>query len=132
MQNTMNFGYRYYTDDWGIDSHTFNAEWLHDINDNWMIGARARYYTQTGSNFAKPLGEYSTSDTYVASDYRMTSFDSVDFGIPVTYKPSLESPYSISFSIDYYRTSDNEYIQNWFGESNIQAIYTTIRIDYEF
>jgi len=130
--NTLNYGYRYYTDDWDIDSHTFNVEWLHDVNDNWMIGARARYYTQSGSSFAKPLGTYSPSDKYVASDYRMTAFDSYDFGIPVTYKPSLESPYSISFSIDYYRTSDNAYIQNWFGENNIQAIYTTLRIDYDF
>ena len=131
-ENAMNFSYRYYTDDWDIDSHTINVEWLHDINDNWMVGARARYYTQSGSNFAKPVGSYSPTDKYVASDYRMTAFDSYDFGIPVTYKPSLESPYSISFSVDYYRTSDNAYIQNWFGESNIQAIYTTIRIDYEF
>jgi len=129
--NVMNFSYRYYTDDWDIDSHTFNVEWLHDINDEWMVGARARYYTQSGSHFARPLGQYNPSDKYIATDYRMTAFDSYDFGIPVTYKPEGSS-YSFSFSIDYYRTNDNAYIKHWFGEDNIQAIYTTIRIEYEF
>jgi hypothetical protein len=129
--NSMNFSYRYYTDDWEIDSHTIAAEWLHDINDNWMVGARVRYYTQTGSDFAKDVGSYTTNDTYVAVDYRMSAFDSYDFGIPITYKPS-DSPYTFSFSVDYYQTSDNDYIKQWFGEDNIQAIYTTIRVDYEF
>jgi len=131
-ENVMNFSYRYYTDDWDIDSHTISAELLHDVNDNWMVGARVRYYTQSGSNFAKTLGEYTQADIYVASDYRMTAFDSYNVGIPVTYKPSNESPYSVSFSVDYYWTSDNDYIKNWFGENNIKAVYTTLRVDYEF
>jgi len=130
--NTMNFSYRYYVDDWDISSHTLSTEWLHDINDNWMVGARVRYYTQTASNFVKPIGGASPTDKYIAVDYRMSAFDSYDFGIPVRYKPSLESPYTFTFSVDYYRTSDNAYIQQWFGESNIQAIYTTLRVDYEF
>jgi len=129
--NSLNYGYRYYTDDWDISSHTIHAEWLHDLNENWMIGTRLRYYTQSGSNFAKDLGQYSPSDTYVASDYRMTAFDSYDIGVPFVYKPS-DSPYSYSFSVDYYQTSDNDYIKNWFGQNNIQAVYTTFRIDYDF
>jgi len=131
-KNVMNFFYRYYSDDWDIKSHTLGVEWLHDVNEHWMVGARVRYYTQTQSNFAKPIGQYSLTDKYIASDYRMTSFNSYDFGIPITYKPSQESPYSFSFSVDYYQTNDNAYIQNWFGNNNIQAIYTTLRIDYDF
>jgi len=130
--NAMNFSYRYYVDDWDISSHTLSTEWLHDINDNWMVGARVRYYIQTASNFVKPIGGASPTDKYIAVDYRMSAFDSYDFGIPVRYKPSLESPYTFTFSVDYYRTSDNAYIQQWFGENSIQAIYTTIRVDYEF
>ena len=130
--NVMNFSYRYYKDDWDISSHTLSTEWLHDINEQWMLGARVRYYTQTGSNFAKPIGTASPTDQYVAVDYRMSAFDSYDFGIPVQYKPSTQSPYTFSFSVDYYRTSDNDSIKQWFGESNIQAVYTTFRIDYDF
>jgi len=131
-QNAMHFSYRYYKDDWDIRSHTFNIEWLHNINDNWMVGARVRYYTQTGSYFAKSIGSYAPTDRYIASDYRMSAFDSYDFGIPITYKPSSESPYKFSLSVDYYRTNDNAYIENWFGNKHIEALYTTFQIEYEF
>ena len=130
--NAFNYGYRYYTDDWGIDSHTFNLEWLHDINDKLMIGARGRYYTQSAADFTKAIGTYQNSDSYLVSDYRMSAFSSYDIGIPLKYKPSDESPYTFSLSVDYYWTDDNAYIKQWYGTDNIQAVYTTFRIDYDF
>jgi hypothetical protein len=130
--NALNYGYRYYTDDWGIDSHTFNAEWLHDINDELMVGARARYYTQSAADFTKAIGTYTTNDKYLVADYRMSAFESYDIGLPIKYKTSADSPYTFSISLDYYWTSDNAYIKAWHGEDNIRAIYTTFRIDYEF
>ena len=130
--NSLNFSYRYYNDDWDIRSHTVSAEWLHDINDKLMIGARARYYTQSKSFFTKNAGTYSSSDKFSVVDYRMSAFDSYDIGIPIKYKPSEESPYTFSFSVDYYRTSSNDYIKHWYGDDYIQAIYTTLRVDYKF
>jgi hypothetical protein len=131
-QNSMNYAYRYYTDDWGIKSSTVNVEWLTDFGDAVMSGLRLRYYTQTGSNFAKSVGTYNKTDEYFAVDYRMSAFDSYDIGIPLTYKPSVTSDLSYSFSVDYYQTSNNDYIQNWYDKPKLQAVYTTLRIDYEF
>ena len=131
-ENAINYGYRYYSDDWGIDSHTFNIEWLHDFSDSLMAGIRGRYYTQSEADFTKAIGTYQTEDRYLVSDYRMSAFDSYDIGIPLKYKPSNESPYTFSMSVDYYWTSDNDYINAWYGSNNIQAIYTTFRVDYEF
>jgi len=130
--NAMNYGYRYYSDDWGIDSHTFNIEWLHDINDALMVGARARYYIQSKADFTKAIGSYTSSDTYLVSDYRMSAFDSYDIGIPIKYKPSEDSPYTFSMSVDYYWTSNNDYIKAWYGTGKTKALYTTFRIDYDF
>ncbi|MBU1657530.1 DUF3570 domain-containing protein [bacterium] len=130
--NSMSYSYRYYMDDWDITSHTLNIEWLQDFNDKITSGLRARYYTQTGSNFAKDIGTYEKTDLYFAADYRMSAFDSYDVGIPLIYRPSPTSDYKVTASIDFYQTSDNAYIQNWYGNSNIQAIYTTLKVDYEF
>jgi len=130
--NALNGSYRYYTDDWKIDSHTFELEWLHDLSDTLMVGLRGRYYTQTGSFFAKAIDGYINNDPYFAADYRMSAFKSYDIGVPVRYKTSQESPYTFSFSVDYYRTSDNAYIQRWYGKPSLEAFYTTIRVDFEF
>jgi len=131
-KNSMNFSYRYYKDDWEITSHTINVEWLHDLSETLMIGARARYYTQSKSFFTKAAGDYKDTDKFTVIDYRMSAFDSYDIGIPIKYKTSFDSPYTFSFSIDYYRTSHNAYIKRWYGDKYIQALYTTFRVDYAF
>lgn len=130
--NSFNFSYRYYTDDWEIDSHTVSAEWLHDLNEKVIVGARLRYYTQTSAFFEKEEGSYSSKDRYNVVDYRMSAFNAYDIGIPIRYKPSKESPYTFSFTADYYRTGANDYIKQWYGVDALKALYTTLRIDYEF
>ena len=130
--NSMNFSYRYYNDDWEISSHTINVEWLKDFSNTITSGLRLRYYTQTKANFSQEIGGYDKTDDYFAVDYRMSAFDSYDIGIPFIYKPSRSSDWKLTASIDYYRTSDNDYIKNWYDVDYIQAIYSTFRIDYEF
>jgi len=130
--NSMNYSYRYYTDDWEIDSHTVNLEWLSDFSKTITSGLRVRYYTQTAASFSKEVGAYNVSDEYFAVDYRMSAFDSYDVGIPLIYKPSPTSPYKFTASIDYYQTSDNDYIQVRYNESKLKAIYTSFNMEYEF
>jgi len=128
--DSMNYGYRYYSDDWGIGSHTLHGEWLHDFGDRVTSGLRLRYYTQGRADFIKPVGAYNAADRYVAADYRMSAFDSYDVGIPFIFRPSVTGDYKITASIDYYQTSDNAYIRNWYGESNLKALYTTLTLQF--
>ena len=128
-ENSMNYSYRFYNDDWDISSHTISAEWLHDFSDDLIIGTRVRYYTQTKSNFAKDVGTYSLDDKYFAVDYRMSAFNSFDIGIPIIY---FYDDYKLSLSVDYYQTSTNDYIQAWQQKDNIKAVYTSFNIDYDF
>ncbi len=127
-----NFSYRYYTDDWGIDSHTVNVELLRDFGSSFTSGIRFRYYTQTKSNFSKEIGTYTLDDTYFAIDYRMSAFDSYTVGIPFIYRPKGYEDVKVTASIDYYQTNDNEYIKSWYGVNNLQAISTTFNIEYGF
>jgi len=130
--NSMNYSYRYYRDSWDISSHTVSSEWLHDFRGGITSGLRGRYYTQTKSWFAKDVGTYNVSDKYFAAGYRMSAFNSYDIGIPFIYKPSVASPYKVTASIDFYQTSDNNYIKNWYNKNNIIAAYTTFSIEYDF
>ncbi|MBU0720903.1 DUF3570 domain-containing protein [bacterium] len=128
--NSMNVSYRYYTDDWDISSHTLNIEELHDFSDNFTSGLRLRYYTQTKSNFIKPIGSYTLSDTYFATDYRMSAFDSYTIGVPFIYKMNGGS--KLTASVDYYQTSSNEYIQSWYGVKSLNAVFTTISYEFDY
>jgi len=130
--DSLHGGYRYYYDDWGIASHTANVEWLRDFSASVTSGLRFRYYTQTAADFTKQVDGYSRSDPYVVVDYRMSAFDSFDIGIPFIYKPSPTGDVKWSASIDYYQTSDNAYIQNWYNVPKLQALYTTLTVEFGY
>ena len=127
--NAMNFSYRYYFDDWDIASHTVNIEELHDFSKDFTSGIRLRYYTQTKSNFVKELDSYTLTDKYYAIDYRMSAFDSFDVGIPFIYKTESGK---LTASIDYYQTTSNDYIKNWYGVDALRAVYTTLTYEFDY
>ncbi len=128
--NAMNFSYRYYFDDWDISSHTINVEELHDFSHNFTSGLRLRYYTQTKSNFVKDIGSYTTDDKYFAIDYRMSAFDSYTIGVPFIYK--MKGGDKMTASIDYYQTTNNDYIKSWYGVDNLQAVFTTLTYEFDY
>ena len=128
--NAMNVSYRYYMDDWDISSHTLNVEELHDFSHNLTSGLRLRYYTQTKSNFVKEIGNYQVNDSYFATDYRMSAFDSYTIGIPFIYKVGIKD--KLTASIDYYQTTKNDYIKSWYGVDSISAVFTTLNYEFDF
>lgn len=128
--NSMNLSYRYYLDNWGIHSHTINGEWLHDISKNMTTGLRLRYYSQTKSNFTKSVGAYNLNDKYFVVDYRMSAFDSYTVGVPFIYKMKHNS--KVTLSLDYYQTSSNAYIKQWYGVDSLSALFSTCTYSFSY
>ncbi len=127
---SSSFSYRYYFDDWNIVAHTVQVELLKDINDDMTSGLRLRYYTQSDAFFAKPIGTYTLLDHYYAVDYRMDAFDAIMIGVPFIYHVSDE--HKLTASIDYYHTGQSDYIQNWYGVPNLDAVFMTLNYDFEY
>ncbi|MFZ4700334.1 MAG: DUF3570 domain-containing protein [Candidatus Methylumidiphilus sp.] len=46
--------YRFYHDDWGIISHTFEVDWAQPVYDGWVVTPMLRYYSQDAANFYTP------------------------------------------------------------------------------
>jgi len=129
---SVNFNYRFYSDSWAIKSHTMGVEFFHDMSDSLTMSVRARYYTQSKASFSNAVGSYIKANRYFAVDYRMSAFDSYDVGLSAIYKPDALSDWKLSASADYYQTSDNSYIKNWYGVNALQAVYTSLKVDYSF
>ncbi len=47
-------GYRFFKDDWGITSHTLDADWVQPLGRGWLITPKVRYYSQDQANFYTP------------------------------------------------------------------------------
>jgi hypothetical protein len=88
--NILHGSYRYYTDDWEVDSHTLDMNYrFRFANTNW-IEPRIRLYTQTKAYFYQNqfyVDDGGASDPslnfpeYISADYRLDDMSSVTPGI---------------------------------------------------
>lgn len=77
--------YRYYTDDWGISSHTANLELPVKISDSFTLYPSYRYYTQTAADYFAAYEGNLSSDVYYTSDYDLSEYNANQFGMGITY-----------------------------------------------
>lgn len=77
--------YRYYSDDWGISSHTMEIEIPIKISDKFTIYPSYRFYNQTAADYFAPYNEHLSTDEYYTSDYDLSEFQSNNFGIGISY-----------------------------------------------
>jgi Protein of unknown function (DUF3570) len=131
--------YRYYRDDWSIQSDTVNLELYRDLSPSVVLGARYRYYRQTAAYFAKPLEAYAPGDLYVAINYRMYAFHSNTVGMMAIIKPSKgfmsrfdTDKVKLKLSADIFSTSSHPNIQYQYETDRLTGLFTTIALDYDF
>ncbi|MEE1899330.1 DUF3570 domain-containing protein [Flavobacterium rakeshii] len=77
--------YRFYTDDWGLSSHTANIELPIKLNDRFTVFPMYRYYTQQGSKYFAPYNMHLSTEQYYTSDYDLSTFDAHQYGFGVNY-----------------------------------------------
>ncbi|MCX7096927.1 MAG: DUF3570 domain-containing protein [Methylococcales bacterium] len=54
LDAALHLDYRFYHDDWGINAHTFEGDWVQPLGQGWTITPSFRYYSQSAANFYKP------------------------------------------------------------------------------
>ena len=74
--------YRYYWDDWGMNSHTGSLKFNKYITPDWILSPEYRYYIQNGATF----GSYGTNNpgAYDVTDYKLKPFASNNAGMGLT------------------------------------------------
>ena len=77
--------YRYYTDDWGIDSHTAKIELPIKLYGKFTLYPSYRYYTQTQADYFAPYNVHLSTQEYYTSDYDLSAFDASQYGIGFRY-----------------------------------------------
>lgn len=77
--------YRYYYDDWGIESHTATIELPIKVSDKFTLYPSYRYYTQTAADYFAPFEKHISTNEYYTSDYDLSAFNSNQYGFGVSY-----------------------------------------------
>jgi len=55
LNAALHLGYRFYSDDWGIDAHTFESSWGQPLSRGWTVTPWIRYYSQDAADFYQPF-----------------------------------------------------------------------------
>jgi hypothetical protein len=77
--------YRYYTDDWGVTSHTAEIELPIKIADKFTIYPSYRYYTQTAADYFGPYEQILSTQQFYTSDYDLSNFNANQYGFGIKY-----------------------------------------------
>lgn len=87
--------YRFYHDDWKINSHTFDTDIYYNLNKKITLGAGLRYYTQSEADFYHKDKEFFTNETYASSDERLSAFDAKTYKASINFKQNSNISYNL-------------------------------------
>ena len=93
--DVLRLSYRYYTDDWGIDSHTLDARYRWELASGNYIEPHVRYYVQSAADFYHTsLIDGQTYD-YASADYRLADMTTITLGLKYGMALSERSEFSV-------------------------------------
>lgn len=94
--SSMNLSYRYYFDQWDVDSHTLRAAYLFEVNDDEdFIETFARYYTQTEVEYF--ANRFASAQDFMTTDSDMADFDSYEAGVYYSMNMDDNKVFGIEF-----------------------------------
>ncbi|HLF10814.1 MAG TPA: DUF3570 domain-containing protein [Gammaproteobacteria bacterium] len=80
--DVLDVSYRYMTDDWGIDSHTFDVHYRWNLSEGRYLQPHVRFYSQNAADFYQTvLFAGQALPSYATADYRLGKFDGITFGL---------------------------------------------------
>ncbi len=102
-EDVINFSYRFYDDDWGINSNTFDLRYRYELGESY-IQPHLRFYSQDAADFythnlllgsdVDPITGVVSLD-YASTDYRLAKSKTVTIGLKYGIPLANDSEFSI-------------------------------------
>ena len=97
----LHLDYRYFDDDWGVESHTVDIAWQQNFGARTRLTPFLRYYSQDRADFFANLVD--RQQRYYADDYRLSAFGALSAGLRLRYEFDA---WSVNLTAERYR-ADN-------------------------
>ncbi|MEX2514438.1 MAG: DUF3570 domain-containing protein [Cyclobacteriaceae bacterium] len=114
--------YRYYFDDWGIQSHTINTELAIKLGQKFTLYPSYRFYNQTHAFYFAPFEESLSTSLYYTSDFDLSKFDANQFGFGIKYTDIFTSAHLWKFGLKGLTIDYNYYSRNTGLKANIVSL----------
>jgi hypothetical protein len=102
--------YRYYFDDWAVNSNTARIEVPVKVSEKFTIYPSYRFYSQSQADYFAPYDQHLSTEEFYTSDYDLSKFNANQYGIGVGYTDVFTTfniwkfhLKNIDFKINYYK-----------------------------
>ena len=128
--------YRFMTDDWGVDSNTFDLAYRFRISGQYYIQPHLRYYQQSEADFYRYFfvdGDSLPSEA--SADYRLGELDATTVGFK--FGQDIDGTHAWSLRIEQYVQSGESSPSEAFGQLERQDLFpdveaTIVQFSYSF
>jgi hypothetical protein len=118
ITGTLHLDYRFYYDDWDINSHTIELAWYQTLFEVLTITPSVRYYTQSQAEFYEPFVTSAFDPLnvpYASSDYRLSPYGALSGKLRVETHISdwpFHMAWKLGASYEYYQSSGSLAVQS--------------------
>ena len=95
--------YRYYTDNWQIDSSTYQVQINQYVTEEILLRGEYRYYDQSDAYFGKD--SYTGAESYLTSASSLRAFNSNLYGIKLIYAVKGQKDWNLEAKYERYKQS---------------------------
>jgi len=111
--------YRFFTDDWGINSHTISVELPIKITDKFTLYPSYRFYNQTAADYFAPYEKHLSTNQFYSSDYDLSKYNANQYGFGVRYTDIFTKSHIWKFGLKSIDLKFNQYDRNTGWKSSI-------------
>jgi hypothetical protein len=128
--------YRYMTDDWGVDSNTFDFTYRFKFGSGYYLQPRLRFYDQTEADFYTYfLLESDSLPKHASADYRLGEMEATTIGIK--FGREVDRQHSWSVRLEQYEQTGESSPSEAVGQLRGQDLYpdvtaTIVQLSYSF
>lgn len=123
-RDVIDGSYRYMTDDWGVNSHTFELRYRLRVG-RFYLQPHLRWYTQTAADFYRTaLFDGKRLPRHASADYRLGEFDGRTYGLK--FGLPLGQGREWGLRLEYYEQSGRAPPQYRVGALRVFDLYPTV------
>ncbi len=112
--DVLGVSYRFYSDDWGLVSHTVDLRYRWNIDAQNYLQPRFRWYTQSGTDFFRYfLVSGESLPANASADPRLAEYDATTLGLKYGHRFSDNSEWNIR--AEYYQQQGTDHPANAIG-----------------
>lgn len=128
--------WRFMSDDWGVDSNTFDLTYRFRLGDRYYLQPHLRYYQQSAADFYRYfLVDGEAVPAELSADYRLGEMDATTVG--VKFGHDIDGRHAWSIRLEQYVQSGDSSPSEAFGQLAQQDLYpdveaTIVQFSYSF